>query len=141
MSEKKPLEITPAIMVLGGVEHTVPALGDRPEQTVKIRLLPVAAYPALFRVIDDEYALADFITGQPTGWASSLPPDDVMEIADIADALNFRSACRWAERRARIEGAAVNQRMTPELVEKIALTLASSVTAQPSPLAESRPKA
>lgn len=141
-TEKKPFELTPAIIAMGGVDHTIPALGERPAQTIKIRILPVVEYPRLFEAIDDEYALIALVcviagTGQPlpSTWGASLLSGELMDIVEKIDVLNFPSACRWAERRARIEGVTKKHRLTAETLEKVVRTLESFASAPASPLA------
>ncbi|EIQ01639.1 hypothetical protein OpiT1DRAFT_00211 [Opitutaceae bacterium TAV1] len=137
-----PFELTPSIVAMGGVEHPIPALGERPAATIKIRILAVAEYSALFAVIDDEYALVALVcvdarTGAPlpATWAASLAPAELMEIVEKIDVLNFQSACRWAERRARIEGTTKKHRLTIETLEKVVRTLEAFASAPASPSA------
>ncbi len=71
-----------------------------------------------------EIELAEFILERPAGWAKTLMPDSLLDIAETAHALNFTNARRWAEHRAKVAAtlAPLNQRL-------------ESAQAKPSPAA------
>lgn len=85
--------------VSGGETRRV-ELASGGKETVTVKLLTIAELPRFFELLEDETALAEFVTGKPEGWASGLTFDSLMDLVEAATNLNFPNALRWAERRA-----------------------------------------
>jgi hypothetical protein len=97
-----PADIPAFTIALGGEELLVEYL-DGKREVVKVALLKAVAYPAFFRVLADEERLAELVCQKPEGWAATLRPDSLMDIAEKGTALNFSPARRWQLRREQLD--------------------------------------
>jgi len=72
----------------------------------QVRLLRVSEFPRFFELIDKEEELVVFATNLAADAVACLSPNAILDIVDKIFELNFPTAQRWAERRARLGGAA-----------------------------------
>jgi len=93
-----PASIPAFTVAIGHVEVPV-ALIKGGQELAKVAILKVDFYSAFFRVINDEYALADLVCEQAPGWSKNLMPDSLMDVVEKAGELNFSPARRWVARR------------------------------------------
>lgn len=101
-----PTEVPASTIAMGGESLTVVHVDGRGE-SVLVRLLPVVKYHALFAVITDEARLAELVCDKPHAWADTLVPASLMDVVEKGTELNFSSARRWAERRAKLDEASL----------------------------------
>lgn len=102
-------------IALGAVPLEVPDHAGAPVR-VTVRLLKVAEFTRFFELLDQEEALVAFAcVFAPPATLECLPPNSVLDLAEKVFDLNFTTAQRWAERRARLSGAAESfrQRVAP----------------------------
>jgi hypothetical protein len=78
---------------------------DGSSESVNVRLLKIREFPDYLRLVDDEEKLAEFLCDKPNGWAESLEVDSLLDICDKGHELNFTNACRWGQRRAKLNEA------------------------------------
>jgi len=86
--------------ILGGRQVTVKNTAGV-SSPVMVRALKIAELPNYFSKLEREEELAAFVTGQDLEFIASLEPASVLDIVETAHELNFTTARRWAERRAK----------------------------------------
>jgi hypothetical protein len=118
MSSLLPPAVAENAILFGGKHVTVTYRNRAPglESCEKVFVPLLEISPRLAKYLDlalDESALAEWLCDRPAGWAASLMPESVMDLAETAHALNFTTARRWAEHRAKVADALVplNQRL------------------------------
>ncbi len=74
-------------------------------ENATVRLLKINEFPDYLRLIDDEEKLAEFLCDKPEGWAQTLTVDSLLDVCDKGHEVNFKSACRWGQRRAQVNEA------------------------------------
>lgn len=93
--------------ILGGEEIRVTTVDGKTE-TVKVRQLPLSAYPAYLACQDDECVQVALLCDREPGWADTLTIESVEAILAKGDEINADFFGRWLRRRAarldRIQG-------------------------------------
>lgn len=93
--------------IIHGGRDIPAAFLDGTQAPVFVRLVAVAELAKFLSLIETETALAEFVCDKPEGWAATLTPESLLDVAEAATDLNFSTACRWAERRVKIGEAAM----------------------------------
>lgn len=70
-----------------------------------VRLLKIAEFPDYLRFVDQEEKLAEFLCNKEEGWAQTLSVESLLEVCEKGHDLNFENACRWGQRRAKVNEA------------------------------------
>ena len=91
--------------ILTGGASVVLKKNDGSSESVTVRLLKIREFPDYLRLVDDEEKLAEFLCDKPEGWAESLDVESLLDICDKGHELNFTNACRWGQRRAKLNEA------------------------------------
>lgn len=91
-------------IIQGGVSFAA-IRHDGTGDTVTIRLLKIKEFPDYLRYVDQEEKLAEFLCSKEEGWAASLTVESLLEICEKGHDLNFENACRWGQRRAKVNEA------------------------------------
>lgn len=89
---------SPAIIAAGGEEIPV-IFRTGVTARAKVRLLDIEHYLEFISLLDQEERLAEFICGQPAGWARNVATASIIEICEKGQELNFAAARRWLARR------------------------------------------
>jgi hypothetical protein len=79
---------------------------------LQVRAIPARDYPQYLQVVNDELRAAEFVTGQPRGWADTLTPESLGELIELSEEINlgFFSWVQRARRRA--------ERLMPGMTER-----------------------
>lgn len=104
--------IDPAVLLQRGAHVAVVAF-DGKQTTVLVRLLSLAEFRDFILLIEDFSRLAEFVAGQPAGWADIIQPASVMDVVEKALDLNFSLARRWAALRAKLHAAVGSGSLPP----------------------------
>jgi len=91
-------------VLTGGVSVALKK-SDGSRESATVRLLKIREFPDYLRLVDDEEKLAEFLCGKEAGWAETLEVDSLLDVCEKGHELNFRNACRWGERRAKLNEA------------------------------------
>ena len=91
--------------ILTGGASVVLRKNDGSSERVNVRHLKIRECPDYLRLVDDEGKLAEFLCEKPEGWAETLDVDSLLDICDKGHELNFSNACRWGQRRAKMNKA------------------------------------
>ena len=78
-----------------------------PDETVKVRQIPVREYESGFLLVNNEPALVGFLCGKPKAWALTLSPDSFEELLAVGQEVNERGFFSFCQRR--MEHAAQEQ--------------------------------
>lgn len=92
---------------LGSVSLQVTTVVGNPLH-VAVRLLRVSEFPQFFELVEKEEELVALATDLKPAEIECLSPNSVLDLIDKIFELNFTTAQRWAERRARLGSAAAS---------------------------------
>src|SRR5688572_11114890 len=81
----------------GGIDYTA-TKRDGSSETVQILQLPIKQFPAYSKVLTDEPALVDLLTGKPKGWSETLTNESFEQIVQEGKKLNADFFERWLRR-------------------------------------------
>lgn len=88
-------------VIFGGRTVAVKIPGCADAVSVSVRTLKINELPRYFDLLETDEELAAFLTGKDSAFIASLEPASVLDIVEAGHDLNFQTAQRWAERRAR----------------------------------------
>lgn len=87
-------------IVFGGRSVSVKTLSGE-SATVTVRTLRISELPKYFDLMEADENLAAFLTGKDSDFIATLHPTSVLDVVETGHEINFPTAQRWAERRAR----------------------------------------
>lgn len=93
-----------AAVVNGGTEIEVKTIDGKSEK-VKVRLVPVRQFDDYMKVVFDQPAFVEFVTGKDKGWADNLTDESMSAIDEMGRKLNDPRLDRHLDR----QMAVVNQ--------------------------------
>jgi len=114
--------------IINGGEEIEITLLDGTAETVLVKLLKIKKFEDYLRVVDNEAAAAELLTGKEPGWGDTVSPDSLLDICEKGHDINFSSVYRWAARR-----ADVNEALLPVAKKGQALSAASPTSAPIAP--------
>jgi hypothetical protein len=112
-AEQRMRERREAAAMIRGEKHTVafmpPEEGQpaRPDEEIKVRLLPVAEYQAFYTKQTDEVAMIALCCNRPVEWVTDLRPESHRELVEACIALNFMWVTAWVVRQGAVTASMV----------------------------------
>lgn len=106
-------------------------------ETVKVRILEIAEYPGLLKIIDNEPASLECYCQRPAGWAATLSAASHELLIAEAERLNGDFFWRWADRRVKRQERLMPKAFLGKVAEAAAAVSTSSTS---SPKLPARPR-